>query len=115
MKLQQIQEDITPDQYIRVKRRYDYLMTYRLSEFDPTVRVEKVGGRKLELAVRFQHAPWLNTFKSHFVNKDLPEDIKPRAQLAVEHFAEQFAEKHGIPYTRFECHWNLVTIMYVYE
>ncbi len=108
---------MSPEQYIRTKRRYDYLMTYRIpTDLTPTVRVERTPKRKLEFSVEFQHAPWLNTFKNKFLNNsDLPEDLKPRAQEAVEVFAKKFAEEHGIPYTEIKCHFNLVMIRYIYE
>lgn len=116
MKLDQIQEDKSPEQFVRVKRRYEYLATNRLKEYNPIVRViGEVLTRRLQLSVGFKNAPWLNSFKSHFVNKALPKELAPRAQQAVEHFAEQFAEKHGIPYTEISCHWNLIAIRYEYE
>ena len=107
---------MSPEQYIRIKRRYDYLMTYRLDkDLRPRVRVERIPNRKLELSVDFDYAPWLNTFKSHFVNKDLPKDLHPRAQQAIEHFAKKFAEDNGIPHTRIDCNWKLIAISYYYE
>jgi len=119
MKLQQLQEDKSPEDIARAMRRYEYLAGNRIaSKFNPKVRSyrEFDDNGKVALSVCFQHAPWLSTFRNHFMdNSDLPDDLKPRAQEAVEVFAEKFAEKHGIPYTKIKANYQLVRITYYYQ
>ena len=115
MKLQQIQEAKSREIIARIARRYGYLAYNRL---DPkhTPRAREYDSKRAALSVTFQDAPWLDTFEHDWLNNsDLPEELEPQAQKAVEDFAEKFAEDNGIPYTQIKANFRLVRITYSYE